>query len=76
LICYNQKHPKTWDENLIYIQHSYNKVVHTFTNKSYFETCFGYFPPYLDVVYGQQGGVTDGITRETFKVEKFVENIR
>jgi hypothetical protein len=31
---YNQKHPKTWDENMIYIQHSYNRVVHTSTGKS------------------------------------------
>ena len=23
---YNQKHAKSWDENLIYIQHSYNIV--------------------------------------------------
>jgi hypothetical protein len=51
---YNQKHPKTWDENLIYIQHSYNRAVHTSTSKSPFETCFGYFPPSpLDVVYGK-----------------------
>jgi hypothetical protein len=36
---YNQNHPRTWDENLIYIQHSYNRVVHTFTSKPPFKTC-------------------------------------
>jgi hypothetical protein len=50
---YNQKHLNTWDENMIYIQHSYNKVVHTSTSKSPFETCFGYLTPlFLDLVYG------------------------
>jgi hypothetical protein len=60
---YNQKHAKSWDENLIYIQHSYNIVVNTSTSKCPFETCYGYFPPFpLDVVYGQQGGVMEDIT--------------
>jgi hypothetical protein len=41
---------------MIYIQHSYNKAVHTSTGKSPFETCFGYFLPLpLDVLYRQQG---------------------
>jgi hypothetical protein len=52
---YNQKHQKTWDENIIYTQHSYNISFHTYTSKSPFETFFGYLPPSpLDVVYGQQ----------------------
>jgi hypothetical protein len=60
---YNQKHLKIWDENLIYIQHSYNIAVHTSICKSPFETCFGYFPPSpLDVVYGNQGGVSEDLT--------------
>jgi hypothetical protein len=50
---YNQKHPNTWDENLIYIQHSYNRAVHASIGKSPFETCFGYFTPSpLDVIHG------------------------
>jgi hypothetical protein len=62
---------------MIYIQHSYNKVVHTSTSKSPFETFFGYFPPSpLDVVYGQQGGEREDITGEALRVEKFVGNIR
>jgi hypothetical protein len=35
---YNQNHPRTWDEKLIYIQHSYNRVVHTLTSKPPFKT--------------------------------------
>jgi hypothetical protein len=62
---------------MIYIQHSYNRVVHTSTSKSPFETFFGYFPPSpLDVVYGQQGGAREDITREALKAKKFVEKIR
>jgi hypothetical protein len=52
---YNNKHPKTWDEHIVYIQHSYNRALHSSTNKSPFETCFGYLPPSpFDIVYGQQ----------------------
>jgi hypothetical protein len=51
---YNNKHPKTWDEQLIYIQHSYNRAIHSSTNKSPFQTCFGYLPPSkFDIVYGK-----------------------
>jgi hypothetical protein len=68
---------KTWDENLIYIQHSYNKAVHTSTSKLAFETCFGYLTPSpLDVVYGKQGGVKMDLTRDALNVEKIVENIK
>jgi hypothetical protein len=74
---YNQKHPKTLDENMIYIQHSYNKAIQTSTGKSPFETCFGYFPPSpLDVVYGQQGGVRDDPMGPALKAKKIVEKIR
>jgi hypothetical protein len=59
---YNQNHLNTWDENLIYIQHSYNKEVHTSTSKSAFENFFGYLSPSpLDVVYRKQGGVREDI---------------
>jgi hypothetical protein len=59
------------------IQHSYNRVVHTSTGKSHFETFFGYFSPSpLDVVYVQQGGVREDIIGEYLKVEKFIEKIR
>jgi hypothetical protein len=70
---YNQKHPKTWDENMIYIQQPYNRAVHTSTSKSPFETCFGYLPPSpLDVVYGQQGGVREDLTRDALKEKKML----
>jgi hypothetical protein len=62
---------------LIYIQHYYNREIHTSTGKSPFETCFGYFPPSpLDVVYGKQGGVREDLTGDALKAEKIVEKIR
>jgi hypothetical protein len=65
------KHSKTWDKNLIYIQHSYNKAVHTSTGKSPFETCFEYSSPSpLEVIYGQQGEMTKDITRDALDAKK------
>jgi hypothetical protein len=74
---YNQKNLRTWDENLIYKQHSYNKTFHTSTSKSPFETFFGYFPPSpLDFVYGKQGGVREDLTGDALKEKKIIEKIR
>jgi hypothetical protein len=68
---------KTWDENMVYIQHSYNRAVHTSTGKSPFETCFGYFPPSpLDIAYGKQGGVREDLTGDALRAEFFIEKIR
>lgn len=50
---YDHKHLKTLDENMAYIQHSYNDVFQTSSSKSPIETCFGYLPPSpLDISYG------------------------
>ena len=71
LIGYNQKHPNTWDENMIYIQHSYNGAIHTSTSKSPFKTCFGYFlPSPLEIVYGQKREVREDLVGDALKVEK------
>ena len=74
---YNQKHLKNWDENMVYIQHSYNRVVDTSIGKSPFETCFGYFPPSpLDISYGQQGGVKEDPIGDALRADFFIEKIR
>ena len=31
LCMYNSKHPHTWDESLPYVQHSYNRALHSST---------------------------------------------
>ena len=67
----NQKNLNNWDENVIYIQHSYNRVVHTSICKSPFETCFGCLSPSpLDITHGQQRGATKYTMSEAVKVEK------
>ena len=74
---FNKKHPKTWDENLIYMQHSYNRAVHTSIGKFHFETCFGYLPTSpLDVSYGQQRGLKEDTTNEVLRDENSIYKIR
>jgi hypothetical protein len=52
---YNKKPIKTWDESLVYIQNYYNIALHSSTDKSHFETFFGYLPPSpFDILYGKQ----------------------
>ena len=47
----------------------------TYTSKSSFETCFGYFTPSpLDITYGQHGGRED-LIGDALRVDKFVEKI-
>jgi hypothetical protein len=61
---------------LIYIELSYNRSIHTSTNKSPFVTYFGYFPPSpLDVVYGKHGGEKEYATREALKDKIFFNEI-
>ena len=51
---YCAKHTKLWDEQLHYVQHAYERAIHSSTHKSPFETCFGYFPKtLLDFVSGK-----------------------
>ena len=65
------------DENVIYIQHSYNREVHTSLGNPSFETCFGYLPPSpLDVIYRQQWGVREYITSEALGDEKVIDKVR
>jgi len=49
---YCSKHPKLWDEHLCYVQYAYNHAKHSFTQRSPFETCFGFIPRSpLDLVF-------------------------
>eukprot|EP00253_Pinus_taeda_P030958 PITA_30958 len=38
LRMYNSKHPRTWDESLPYVQHSYNRALHSSTGHSPFQS--------------------------------------
>lgn len=71
---YNQKYLKNWNKNMVYIQHSYNREIHSSTSKSSFDTCFGYFSSTpLDIAYGHQGGVREDLKWYTFRVEICIE---
>jgi hypothetical protein len=37
LHMYNSKHPHTWDESLPYVQHSYNRALHSSTDHNPFQ---------------------------------------
>ena len=44
LRMYNSKHPRTWDESLPYVQHSYNQTLHSSTDHSPFQVGLGFQP--------------------------------
>jgi hypothetical protein len=44
LRMYNSKHPRTWDEILSYVQHSYNRSLHSSTGHSPFQVGLGFQP--------------------------------
>ena len=41
---YNHKHRQTWDDNLTYLHHSYNRAQHSSMRKSPFEICYEFQP--------------------------------
>jgi hypothetical protein len=40
----NSKHPRTWDESLPYVQHSYNRALHSSTGPNPFQVGLGFQP--------------------------------
>jgi hypothetical protein len=44
LHMYNSKHPHTWDESLPYVQHSYNRALHSSTGHNPFQVGLGFQP--------------------------------
>jgi hypothetical protein len=44
LPMYNSKHPRTWDESLPYVHHSYNQVLHNSTSHNPFQVGLGFQP--------------------------------
>ena len=72
---YCSKHPKLWDEHLCYVQHAYRRAKHSFTQRSPFETYFGFIlrSP-LDFVFGKDTMV-DGHS-DVDKATRFIEQIQ
>jgi hypothetical protein len=44
LRMYNSKHPRTWDESLPYVQHSYNRALHSSNSHNPFQVGLGFQP--------------------------------
>jgi hypothetical protein len=44
LRMYNSNHPRTWDEILPYVQHSYNRDLHISTDHNPFQVGLGFQP--------------------------------
>ena len=76
---YNSKHPCTWDENLPYVQHSYNRALHNSTNHSPFQVGLGFQPlcP-IDVAMPFVATQADSthIPSKVSKANSFIERIQ
>jgi hypothetical protein len=44
LFMYNSKNLRTWDESLSYVQHSYNRDLHSSTGHNPFQVGLGFQP--------------------------------
>jgi hypothetical protein len=79
LRMYNSKHPLTWDESLPYVQHSYNRALHSSTDHNPFQVGFGFQPlgP-IDVSLPLAVTSTDSYSNptEADKATRFIEWIQ
>jgi hypothetical protein len=76
LRMYNSKHPRTWDESLPYVHHSYNRALHSSTGHSPFQVGLGFQPlgP-IDVALPLEVTSTDSsfAPTEADKATRFIE---
>jgi hypothetical protein len=79
LCMYNSKHPHTWDESLPYVQHSYNRSLHSSTGHIPFQVGLGFQPlgP-IDVALPIATTQIDSshVHYETNKATRFIERIQ
>jgi hypothetical protein len=72
---YCNKHPKLWNEHIAYVQHAYNRALHSSTQCSHFETCFGYLPKVpLDLMYGRDVDSNEEINED--RAHNFIQSIQ
>ena len=79
LWIYNSKHPCTWDDNLPYVQHIYNRAIHNSTGHNPFQVGLGFQPlgP-IDVALPLASTHTESshANTEADKAIRFIENIQ
>jgi hypothetical protein len=78
LRMYNSKHPHPWDESLPYVQHSYNRALHSSADHNPFQVGLGFQPlgP-IDVALPLAVTLTDSspAPTEAEKSTPFIERI-
>jgi hypothetical protein len=79
LRMYNSKHPCTWDESLPYVQHNYNRALHSSTDHSPFQVGLGFQPlgP-IDVALplATTQAESSHVQSEADKATRFIERIQ
>jgi hypothetical protein len=79
LCMYNSKHPCTWDKSLPYVQHNYNRALHSATDHSPFQVGMGFQPlgP-IDVALPLATSQTDSSPNQSVieKATRFIEWIQ
>src|SRR5713101_5253481 len=79
LHMYNSKHPRTWDESLPYVQHSYNRALYSSTNHGPFQVGLGFQPlSPIDIAMPFAATQADSahIQSEVSKANNFIECIQ
>jgi hypothetical protein len=72
---YYNKCRKLWDEQIPYVQHPYNRALHSSTQISPFETCFGYLLKVpLELMYMRNVDVNEERTED--RTHKFIQGIQ
>jgi hypothetical protein len=72
---YCSKHPKLWDEQLHYVQHAYNRAMHSSTQRTPFEVCLGYFPKSpMEFSFREENKEDE--KNDTDKAKRFIQRIQ
>jgi hypothetical protein len=76
---YNYKHPLTWYESIPYVQHSYNRALHSSTSHNHFQVGLGFQPlgP-MDIALPLATTLVDSSPTppEAEKATRFIEKIQ
>ena len=78
LRMYNSKHPRTWDESLPYVQHIYNRALHSSTSHNPFQVGLGFQPLFpIDIAMAFAATQVDSahVQSEANKANNFIERV-
>ena len=79
LCVYKSKHPRTLDENLLYVQHNYNQALYNSIDHNPFEVGLG-FQPVCPIDIAMSFAATQAnsthVQSEVDKANSFIEHIQ